>query len=374
MSDHARRGRVDLLDYLRLLAALAVVFHHWVFNGIVNGKISSLDELSPAASVARYGYLGVTLFFLISGFVIYGSVEGKAPDAFAVGRAVRLYPAFWAGVCLTTLVGVLWGEGRFDVSPVQFVANLTMVPAALGQPLVDGVYWTLAYELVFYVAIFLVIAAGLGAGLHRLLPMWAIAMLFVTLVSPSLGDQPFLGNYYSYFAAGAIISTFRRHGVTRLSALGLASACYVSLDQAVGHADAFERKSGYAFSPVVVVIATLAFYGAVLVVSSDRARRVTLPMAALTGALTYPVYLLHAHIGYVVISRLATPQNQWFVYAGLLVVVLATAYALHVVVERWPKTFWYAAFEGTVGRVVRTASHAVRRRPAGARFAADEPF
>ncbi len=372
MNDHVRRGRVDLLDYLRLLATVAVVFHHWVFNGIVNGKISSLHDLTPAAEVARYGYLGVTLFFLISGFVIYASVDGKSPDVFAVGRGVRLYPGFWAALALTTVIGAAWGAGRFDVTPLQFLANLTMVPSALGQPLVDGVYWTLAYELVFYVAIFGVIALGLGDRLHRLMPWWAIGMFAVTLASPALADTPFLGTYYSYFAGGAIIATFRRHGVTRIGALGLACACWVSLDQAVRHAAAFERDSGQQFSPVVVVVATLAFYGAILVVASERARRIVLPKAALAGALTYPLYLLHAHIGYITISRFATPSNQWLVYAGSAVAIVTLAYVLHLLVERLPRRWWYAVFDATAGRAIRAGLAAARRRPSSARLAADE--
>jgi peptidoglycan/LPS O-acetylase OafA/YrhL len=228
-----------------------------------------------------------------------------------------------------------------------------MVPSAFGQPFVDGVYWTLAYELVFYVAVFGVMCAGFGPRLHRLLPWWAILMFVVTVASPALANKPFLGTYYSYFAAGAIIATFRRHGVTWLGSIGLACACAVSLRQAVRHADGLERETGVTFSSTVVVVATLAFYGLILLVGSERARRIVLPKAVLAGALTYPVYLLHAHIGYVVLSRVATRANQWAVYAALFGAILALAYGVHVLVERRPRAFWSTAFERTAGRAIR---------------------
>ena len=57
--------RLDLLDYTRLFAALSVMCFHYLFNGIGNGKISSLTHIDGLIDVAKYGYLGVELFFMM---------------------------------------------------------------------------------------------------------------------------------------------------------------------------------------------------------------------------------------------------------------------------------------------------------------------
>src|SRR3990170_483158 len=87
--------RLEVLDGLRFLAAMAVLAYHF----------TTMDRIwqRPAVDVFpqqtfAYGWLGVYLFFLISGFVICMSSWGRGAGAFLVSRAVRLYPAYWLSV------------------------------------------------------------------------------------------------------------------------------------------------------------------------------------------------------------------------------------------------------------------------------------
>src|SRR5690606_9565948 len=99
---------------------------------------------------------------VISGFVILLSAEGRTVGQFVSARAARLFPAYWAGIALTTLLLVIIAPhiGR-TVSVPQFLANLTMVQTAFGVGHIDGVYWTLWIELLFYVMIALLISVRL---------------------------------------------------------------------------------------------------------------------------------------------------------------------------------------------------------------------
>jgi len=81
-------ARLASLDLLRLVAALAVVLFHYLFRGGITGDLDV--EYAAAAPFAIYGYLGVSLFFLISGFVIAWSAEGRTWQEFAVARFARL--------------------------------------------------------------------------------------------------------------------------------------------------------------------------------------------------------------------------------------------------------------------------------------------
>jgi peptidoglycan/LPS O-acetylase OafA/YrhL len=140
--------RYTELDALRGIAALAVVLFHFTF-GIDNGWYT----ISPDKFYFRYGNLGVHLFFFISGFVIFMTLEKtKNSVSFIVSRFSRLYPAYWAAifttVLLTTLLSVPFQQGIYSFK--QVLVNLTMLQYWLKVENVDGAYWTLAVELTFY--------------------------------------------------------------------------------------------------------------------------------------------------------------------------------------------------------------------------------
>ncbi|MCX7307068.1 MAG: acyltransferase family protein, partial [Afipia sp.] len=91
-------GRVEALDLLRLAAVFGVMCFHFCFYGPeLNGK--SFVAFPEWAGFAKYGYLGVQLFFVISGFVIAYSAVGRNASTFAIARFSRIYPAFF--FCMT---------------------------------------------------------------------------------------------------------------------------------------------------------------------------------------------------------------------------------------------------------------------------------
>ena len=93
----AKRRRINEIDFLRFVAALSVVLFHYSFRGHAADDLSVMPY-PVLETVARYGYLGVDLFFLISGFVILMTASSGSLKDFVISRAVRLYPAFWAFV------------------------------------------------------------------------------------------------------------------------------------------------------------------------------------------------------------------------------------------------------------------------------------
>ncbi|MGO2820691.1 MAG: acyltransferase family protein [Brachybacterium tyrofermentans] len=341
------RRRVEIIDYLRLIAAFSVVAFHYLYNGIENGKLSSLEH-EPIAQIAQYGYLGVNLFFMISGYVILASVTGKSAHQFAVGRALRLYPAFWVALLITTAFSLVIGGHGMGISVPEFLANLTMVPELLDQPLVDGVYWTLLYEIQFYVLVFLLVLFRQGHRLEMLMPAWAILMLYLTVAAPEMtSSAPYLGGYFVWFAAGAIIASIAESGWSAYKAVGLLAA-YLPISH-------FELSLLTGLKTVVFLVP--------LVVLIPAVRQLRLPGSKTAGALTYPLYLLHAHIGYMLLSTFATEQNKWVVYPVVVLLVVALAYALHVTVERHPvsRRFSAWAFHGTLGRAVDVLQAVVDR-------------
>lgn len=226
-----------------------------------------------------------------------------------------------------------------NVDLPQFLANLTIVPKLLDQPLVDGVYWTLLYEVQFYFLVFLLILFRQGGRLEALMPAWAMLMFYLTMAAPELtSSAPYLGGYFIWFAGGAIIASIVQSGWSAYKVIGLLAA-YLPISH-------FELT-------VETGLKTLIFV-TLLVTLSPAVRGLRLPGSATAGALTYPLYLLHAHIGYILLDRFATEENKWVMYTLVFAFVVALAYALHRVVEKAPmsRRFWSGLFTATLGRAV----------------------
>jgi peptidoglycan/LPS O-acetylase OafA/YrhL len=75
MHDQPPQHRLQWLDYARFCAAFSVLSFHYLFMGATNGKIRSISGFDPLGGIAAYGYLGVDIFFIISGFVIIYSAS-----------------------------------------------------------------------------------------------------------------------------------------------------------------------------------------------------------------------------------------------------------------------------------------------------------
>lgn len=334
--------RIELLDYGRLIAALSVVMFHYFFNGIGNGKISSIGYYDGFAGIAKYGYLGVEFFFVISGYVIFFSSRDRMVGDFAAARALRLFPAFWAAVLFTSIAAQFWGGNLMAVSLAQFFANLTMIPGFFNQGYVDGVYWTLQYELGFYV----LVSVALLLRLHQLLDSLFIAwpfLLFLSWVS-GFSHLPYLGGYCCYFAAGAVfaISRFRRDFWVVLSIL---LSFFLCLEYSVGGAVAVFSSKKVVYSPYIIVgiiSVQFAFFGLLV---SRWGQTISLPGSSLAGGMTYPIYLIHAHFGYMLLSRLATHLDPVVAYVVVFFLVICIAYFLHAIIEIGLADFWRKFFD-----------------------------
>src|SRR5215468_7919943 len=153
-SANSAEDRVPEIDLLRFCAAAGVAIYHWCYRPVIAGMPSD-TAFGFVQAVSRYGYPGVDLFFIISGFVILWSASRRGAASFIASRFSRLYPTFWACVALTAFVLLLTGRAPPSLDLRAFLLNCTMIPGAIGVAYVDGVYWTLFVELKFYLLVFL---------------------------------------------------------------------------------------------------------------------------------------------------------------------------------------------------------------------------
>ncbi|SDK19318.1 acyltransferase family protein [Nonomuraea jiangxiensis] len=330
----SRSDRLYELDGLRLLAALCVVLFHYTFSGWAGG--SSPVVFGAESAWSKYGYLGVDLFFLISGFVVLMSAWGRSPREFLVSRAVRLYPAYWVGIAVTTVVTVTLGQGLFRVTPPQVLANLTMFQAVPDIANVDVVYWTLWAEMRFYLLILLFTWIGMTRG-RIMAGLWTwLGLTFAVEAGllPGAADLVVQSEFAHYFIAGMALFMLYKFGLNLQIALLVPICLGNAVVRAAGYADAVGERYGVAYSPAVVTAVVVLAFLVMTLVALRVTRRLARPWLVTAGALTYPLYLLHAHVGFVVFSRLGAVVPRYVLLAAVVLVMLGAAYLVHRFVER----------------------------------------
>jgi peptidoglycan/LPS O-acetylase OafA/YrhL len=322
------------VDLLRIVAAVAVMTYHYLFSAYAGGQ-SGL-RFPHADLVARYGYLGVDLFFTISGFVVLLSAWNRGPRSFVVSRVVRLYPAYWIAVTLTAFVSVAFSQGRFPVSLPQYLANLTMFNSLPNMQNVDVVYWTLWAELRFYAMILVLTWIGITA---RRVTIFCWAWLAATFVFqagllPHATDLVLNTQFAHYFIAGMALCLIRRYGVTRQTPAIVAIALGNAIYRGIGFADRVGIRYHTEIRRPVVVAIIVAIFAVMLAIALRLTHRLGRPWFAVLGALTYPLYLVHAHIGFIIFERLGDQVNHVILVAATMLLMVGIAAALHYGVER----------------------------------------
>jgi peptidoglycan/LPS O-acetylase OafA/YrhL len=297
------------------------MFYHW---GIV------YTDFPIFRQVFQYGYLGVDLFFIISGFVVALSAEGRNFRQFVISRISRLYPMLWVSVTLTTIVACIWGYVvDFKISVLQYITNLTMVPSLVHQPLVDGSYWSLAVELKFYAFIGALVLLGLFSYIKEISLGLSVG-LFVAVFF--FGLSP---NYISYFVAGMIFYCIYRRGLQLETLFALGLLLPVSLKYATYWAPSLSTGYHYPFSPYIIALNISIFYLLFLGISTKKIHIQNTKLFSILGAITYPIYLLHQEIGRVLYAIFEQNGfNHWVAFVLIVMLIVGVSFMLQKYYEK----------------------------------------
>ena len=336
------------LDALRGFATIAVALFHFTTR-----FGNEYGHSTPPLFLVPLGSYGVHLFFIISGMVIFLTIErSRSAAEFVVARVGRLYPAYWVAVTLTFVAMAVVGLPPFEVSTPQYAWNLTMAHRFVNVADMDGAYWSLQVELVFYLLMLGLLALRAIPIIEPILLGWLLVLSLdastgvvaqASMNSRTFHDFVTLYGYAEFFIIGIVLHLRRAWGSSPALTVALAWALIYHATQATWESTAI------AFGLTILTQAAIR---------GDLRWLAARPLLFL-GAISYPLYLLHQHIGYLLLLAFrerGLPTNVAIPLA--LVVVIAIAAALHYAVERPGQTF--------AGRLRRRLSRASGPRRAAA--------
>ncbi|HTY64307.1 MAG TPA: acyltransferase [Acidobacteriota bacterium] len=310
--------RIVEFESLRGLSALGVILYH--YTGRYHHFFQHRDRLWY---YQNYHTFWNPMFFMISGYLIYLILQKKVkrPLDFIYSRFSRLYPTYWFCLIITFLV-VRWAQLPLrQVATTDFCWNFLMFQEVLGNAnFVDGAYWTLTLEMVFYAFMLVLFTVRQLHRVEFLVLAWVLMPLFFFqfglpgFINDSHTWRSILMIGYShYFGAGIMIYRLRNDRVTVFRLLLL--ACCLAV-------------------PLVTIPYPenwISFLGMVLFILA--ALQVLPPLRAkfllFFGSISYPLYLLHQNVGYAIIrclnQVLRINSNVAILAAFAIVVLGATA-------------------------------------------------
>ncbi len=289
-------GRHRAVQGLRAACVLAILGFHVLNAGLLPAP---RGELAADAFWLSHGLrYGVEVFFMISGYVIVGSLRRHASvGAFLQDRALRIFP-LWIPLALAMLAAGSIGALHGGKIPAALSSGATLLPSLaimapiLPIPSIHPAQWSLNYELWFYGLAAL--AWTLGAARAWRIAAWALpAALMVTLFPRGL-----------FFAPGVIVAIsepwLRQHARwLRYAWVGLPLAWVAWLDTDV-EAAALTRtlvdlaSEGNGPAVILAFAGATAFFAWLVIVQRDASRGLLVhPAMQWLGTISYSFYLVH---------------------------------------------------------------------------------
>ena len=318
------------IDILRFCAAFMVMVFHlafWSWNadaGTAHKVIGTPYEYFQAAPYAWFGWIGVQIFFAISGFVIPLTAAASTPTRFLRNRISRLFPTIL--ICATISFVILSILGLQDV--LKYVRALFIIPYG---PWLDGVYWTLSVEVVFYGLVWLqlllyphrleTLLVGIGSASCL---YWLLFVLGVPY-AVALADTPhvkfLLLAHGCHFAIGGMIWRISSQG------LRLDRGLLLGLFVIAGAINITAESDRIDFIPLSIWAVALA----VIALSVTLNRPVKWQgIARVIGLMTFPLYLLH-NVSGAFLMKLLLAYNPWLALAsGMLGSILLALLVLKI--------------------------------------------
>lgn len=350
--------RLRALDGLRGVAILLVMGFHYFYHlesFYYKSTLYPYGETFSSVLIFKYGYMGVELFFIISGFVIAMTLESsRSVIDFVIRRFARIWPALIVSAILTFFL-LNWSDAPFALHRRQFWPNflpsLTLTPPSLWSgwfPKVDyvtGVYWSLVVEIRFYMIAVILFWLFSREKLARNLVIFTlvvyIARALLRRAMPGYNgvyDALFIPDYLPWFAAGAVFYELYKERLAKGAALIMLAMMYALIARVSTNYAMIGRDPVFA-SAAALFFLTLFWF---LATKPTSIRIFEIRPLVWIGECSYSIYLYHYAVGMILISQVSKTIGlapQLFLVAAISLLVLAVGRVSYATVEN-PARRW----------------------------------
>ena len=289
------KHRIEALDGLRFFAFIMVMFYHYLFIAPLQGYIPrhlAIDAFS-------FGDFGVDLFFLISGFVITLSSENRRPIHFFIARFNRIVPLFIICAFVVYFFSISLPMVDAKERIVSLLYSLTFFPQLFGKQYFSSVYWTIAVEVTFYIWVAILMFLNLW-NKHRLLIcfIWVLISYFNSFILKSnILSSVLITQYAGHFVIGIILFELRMSSIKSIHAFLLLVSSVLVYNNMIKHqlrVDSFNVQ----FDNASLLFTTIFLICLVWIASHVETLGKYYNVVKFLGAMTYPLYLIHADLGF----------------------------------------------------------------------------
>lgn len=358
-----KRPIFPALDAVRFLTAVIVMIYHLFFwkNGDVPDASQTTDLFW------RFGWVGVEIFFTLSGLVIALSAQKSTPIKFLIDRTVRLAPTIW--ICATTtLVGTLALAPSLNVGRLLNDYLWTVILRPVGGH-IDIVYWTLTVEISFYALIcFLLFRSNFRTLVRVLIAVGLVSTAYDSILAlapyihayiPRLTDaiaasskfhlaRLLLLRHGCFFALGVLIWSLKEDSrpkycllLIAIFFLGGTLEVWYSAQRQILDLSAHGLSSSQQLSVAQPVIAWLIGISLIFLSRLLRAEKMHTGFNLVSslrylGLLTFPIYLLHNNFGMLIEDKITQfgVDETAAGFAAMLIVICASSLVVSLLEPR----------------------------------------
>lgn len=346
-----QENRLEVLDVLRGIAVIAVMLLHSGGSGVGRSIAWYDDYLWP---ILRHGYLGVQLFFVISGYCIQGAIESARRHehpvpVFLQRRVRRIYPPYWWSLLIVivlaggtiAVMGKTWAS-IFPLSRRDWLLNVILLQGPFHAPDAGMVYWTLTIEVQFYALM------AIGLWLGRWSTVWLVALssgYLTWTVFPSFDISGTGLAYWPEFACGiAAYHAVHHRQFGRSLAIGLWGLTALSAVVGMMHSPSVIASDGELRTPFKQCFCLMCG-GIVWYLTQQRSiggNHWLWLYVSRIGVISYSLYLIHVPIG----TRVANFTERLFhqlhgpSWLLLFLLSLSAQFVAGVVFFRWCEAPW----------------------------------
>lgn len=343
------KSRLYAIDLVRLIAVLFVVYAHLVCVGSFETSLSTVIRSTETLPILNHelwnlwkidiflfdvfsiqaATFGVTLFFVVTGYLMPTMMERYTRKEFLINRFFRIFPVLFTSLVLIAIF--LYFSQNIIFGLESYLASITLTYPFLGIIPIVGVLWTLVIEVLFYL-----VTALMGKTTFKKLLLLQVSILIFIVIAIKFSEFYYLRvlaynlKFVLMISIGSAVYLIEKEGTYIDKFIYLFSSFVIAYVGFYLYKVAFNDTSTYNNLGTFIIslfVLIMAVYWGKIITSVPK-------FILFFSDLVYPIYLIHVPLGLgvMVLLRDYIASPYWLCFCAFGITILIS-YLLHRYVE-----------------------------------------